>query len=54
MNVEQLDGFLVALICCPSVVAKYDYLPEIRSHIRNQHSSPAAIRANGDLRLILI
>ena len=37
MNVEQLDGFLVALICCPSDVAKSDYLPEIRSHIRNQH-----------------
>jgi hypothetical protein len=30
MNVEQLDGFLVALICCPSDVAKSDYLPEIR------------------------
>jgi Uncharacterised protein family (UPF0149) len=37
MNVEQLDGFLVALICCPSDVAKSDYLPEIHSHIRNQH-----------------
>jgi yecA family protein len=36
MNVEQLDGFLVALICCPSDVAKSDYLPEIRSHISNQ------------------
>jgi uncharacterized protein len=29
MNVEQLDGFLAALICCPSDVAKAEYLPEI-------------------------
>jgi hypothetical protein len=42
MNVEQLDGFLVALICCPSDIPKTEYLPEIR------------IGANSDFRLILI
>lgn len=29
MNVEQLDGFLAALVCCPSLIAKAEYLPEI-------------------------
>ncbi len=29
MNVEQLDGFLAALICCPSDIEKTEYLPEI-------------------------
>jgi hypothetical protein len=29
MNVEQLDGFFAALICCPSDIAKNEYLPEI-------------------------
>ena len=29
MNVEQLDGFLAALICCPSEIAKTEYLSEI-------------------------
>ncbi len=29
MNVEQLDGFLAALNCCPSDIAKTEYLPEI-------------------------
>ncbi len=28
MNVEQLDGFLAALICCPSDIVKTEYLPE--------------------------
>ncbi len=27
MSVEQLDGFLAALICSPSDIAKADYLP---------------------------
>jgi uncharacterized protein len=29
MNVEQLDGFLTALICCPSEISPTEYLPEI-------------------------
>ncbi len=29
MNIEQLDGFLAALICCPSDIAEAEYLPEI-------------------------
>lgn len=29
MNLEQLDGFLVAVICCPEEIPKTDYLPEI-------------------------
>ncbi len=29
MNVEQLDGFFAALACCPSDIAKTEYLPEI-------------------------
>jgi Phage terminase large subunit (GpA) len=32
-EIEQLDGFPVALICCPSDIAKSDYLPEIHSRI---------------------
>lgn len=29
MNLEQLDGFLAALICCPDLVPPSEYLPEI-------------------------
>jgi uncharacterized protein len=29
MNVEQLDGFLAAIICHPSDIPKDEYLPEI-------------------------
>ena len=29
MNLEQLDGFLAAVICCPSEIPKTEYLPEI-------------------------
>jgi uncharacterized protein len=29
MNLEQLDGFLAALICCPNLVPPSEYLPEI-------------------------
>jgi uncharacterized protein len=29
MNLEQLDGFLSALICCPDLVPPSEYLPEI-------------------------
>src|SRR5271165_2817594 len=29
MNLEQLDGFLVALVCCPDSVPPSEYLPEI-------------------------
>jgi uncharacterized protein len=29
MNLEQLDGFLVALVCCPDNVPPSEYLPEI-------------------------
>jgi uncharacterized protein len=29
MNVEQLDGFLAAVICCPSEISETEYLPEI-------------------------
>ena len=29
MNLEQLDGFLAALICYPSDIPKAEYLPEI-------------------------
>lgn len=29
MNIEQLDGFLAALICCPSAIPASDYLPVI-------------------------
>ncbi len=29
MNVEQLDGFLAAVICCPSQILETEYLPEI-------------------------
>jgi uncharacterized protein len=29
MNVEQLDGFLAAVNCCPSEIPKTEYLPEI-------------------------
>jgi yecA family protein len=29
INVEQLDGFLAALICYPSDIPKAEYLPEI-------------------------
>jgi uncharacterized protein len=29
MDVEMLDGFLAALICCPSTVHPSEYLPEI-------------------------
>jgi len=29
MNLEQLDGFLSALICCPDLVPASEYLPEI-------------------------
>ena len=29
MNLEQLDGFLSALICCPELVPPSEYLPEI-------------------------
>jgi uncharacterized protein len=28
MDVEQVDGFLAALVCCPSDIAKTKYLPE--------------------------
>jgi uncharacterized protein len=29
MNVEQLDGFLAAVICCPSEIRESEYLPAI-------------------------
>jgi uncharacterized protein len=29
MNLEQLDGFLAAVICCPSQIPETEYLPEI-------------------------
>jgi len=29
MNIEQLDGFLAAIICCPSEITQTEYLPEI-------------------------
>jgi len=29
MNLEQLDGFLSALICCPDLVPPSEYLPKI-------------------------
>jgi hypothetical protein len=29
MNLEQLDGFLAAIICYPSDIPKTEYLPEI-------------------------
>jgi uncharacterized protein len=29
MNIEQLDGFLAAIICCPSDISPTEYLPEI-------------------------
>lgn len=29
MNIEQLDGFLAAIVCCPEEVSKAEYLPEI-------------------------
>ena len=29
MNLEMLDGFFVALICCPDMVRPNEYLPEI-------------------------
>jgi uncharacterized protein len=29
MDLEQLDGFLAAVICCPDEVQKSEYLPEI-------------------------
>jgi uncharacterized protein len=29
MNLEQLGGFLAALICCPDLVPSSEYLPEI-------------------------
>ena len=29
MNLEQLDGFLCALICCPDLVPPSEYLPKI-------------------------
>jgi uncharacterized protein len=29
MNLEQLDGFLVALVCCPDSVPPSEYLPQI-------------------------
>jgi uncharacterized protein len=29
MNLEQLDGFLAAVICCPSHIPQTEYLPEI-------------------------
>src|SRR5262245_1420929 len=29
MNLEMLDGFFVALICCPDMVRPSEYLPEI-------------------------
>jgi uncharacterized protein len=29
MNVEMLDGFLAALICCSDTVLPSEYLPEI-------------------------
>ena len=29
MNLEELDGFLAALICCPDLVPPSEYLPEI-------------------------
>jgi uncharacterized protein len=33
MNLEQLDGFLVALVCCPDSVPPSEYLPEILGNI---------------------
>jgi uncharacterized protein len=29
MNLEMLDGFFAALVCCPSIVPPSEYLPEI-------------------------
>lgn len=29
MNVEQIDGFLAALVCCPDEIPASEYLPEI-------------------------
>ena len=29
MNLEQLDGFLSSLICCPDIVSPSEYLPAI-------------------------
>jgi uncharacterized protein len=29
MNIEQLDGFVAAVICCPSDIPQSEYLPEI-------------------------
>jgi uncharacterized protein len=29
MNIEKLDGFLAAVVCCPDEVQKFEYLPEI-------------------------
>jgi uncharacterized protein len=29
MNIEQIDGFLAALICCPSAIPEHEYLPQI-------------------------
>ena len=41
-EIEQVDGFLAALICCSTDIAKSDYLPEI-------HKSPATFTKFGEL-----
>jgi len=39
INVEQLDGFLAALVCCPSVIAEAEYLPEVwGDEMINEHA----------------
>jgi len=42
INVEQLDGFLAALVCCPSVIAEAEYLPEVwGDEMINEHAFTA-------------
>lgn len=42
MNIEQLDGFLAAVICCPDEIPRTDYLPEIwGDHMINEDNFAA-------------
>jgi hypothetical protein len=50
MNLEQLDGFLAAIICCPSESPETEYLPEIwederstRLHLRIREKIQAVL-----------
>jgi yecA family protein len=53
MNLEQLDGFLAAIVCHPAEIPKGEYLPEIwGDEMINEHTFAAQPILQGFLSLV--